>query len=102
MNISERYLDMNAQMLFLGDPVMATRESVGLSRYFSKDTALALLKDFGLEVEGWFYTYGADVSSRESALYNLTKVLRKVFFRPSEGFTARVLGGYSLMVLAGC
>ena len=103
--ISKRFLfhiplDMNAQMVFRKNPILKTRKQVGHLHYFSKDTALATLKDCGLKVEGHFYTCGADAGSHNSLGYRLAKLPRKVAFALQEDFAVRALGGYSLMVFA--
>ena len=92
-------LDMSGQMVLRSKPIMRVRSSVGHLHYFSKDTALASLLDTGFQVQDWFYTpYGIECPSSIKA--RLAKFPRKLLAFISQELTARVLGGYSLLVLA--
>ena len=73
------------------------RDSVGHLHYFSKDTALALLKDCGFQVENHFYTNGAD-GVYAGKMFRLMKFPRKLAFACNPDSAVRFLGGYSLMV----
>jgi len=92
-------LDMNVQMVLRSSPLLGVRNSVGHLHYFSKQTALATLEDAGYRVKGWFYTpNGADrPKSRKARLLQLP---RKACFAFHGELTARILGGYSLMIWA--
>jgi hypothetical protein len=92
-------LDMNVQMVLRSAPQLYVREQVGHLHYFSKDTALATLRDGGYEIVDWVYTpNGIDRPKR--TLAKLAKLPRQLFARISQEYTARVLGGYSLLVYA--
>jgi hypothetical protein len=91
-------LDMNAQMV-ARNAQMTVRHTAGHIHYFSKDTALAILKDCGYEVRSWFYTpSGAD--RPKGAKSKALQIPRRISFSIMPDITARVLGGYSLMVYA--
>ncbi len=92
-------LDMNAQMVLRGTPISRVRQQVGHLHYFTKDTALALLKDCGFEVQDWFFTPNA-VDRPKSWRSRVAKWPRKLAACFGQEWTARVLGGYSLMVTA--
>lgn len=92
-------LDMNAQMVFRGSPIMLVRETVGHLHYFSKDTALATLRDCGYRVGAWFYTPNGS-ERPTSARARCMKLPRRVLFLVDQDLTAKVLGGYSLLVYA--
>ena len=92
-------LDMNAQMVARGEPVSRVRRTVGHLHYFSKETALAGLGECGYRVEAWFFTANG-VERPKSLRARLMKVPRRVCFAVAPEWTARVLGGYSLMVYA--
>jgi hypothetical protein len=92
-------LDLSAQAVLRGTP-MRQRESVGHLHYFTKDTAIAALVDTGYEILDSFYT----PSGIDSAVISLKQLpaswARRAMSLVSSDITARLLGGYSLMVLA--
>jgi cyclopropane fatty-acyl-phospholipid synthase-like methyltransferase len=92
-------LDMNVQMVLRGEPIQRVREQVGHIHYFSKDTALATLNDTGYRVVDWFYTPSA-IDLAKTMKSRIAKIPRQLAARISPEFTARVLGGYSLLVYA--
>jgi hypothetical protein len=92
-------LDLTIRNILLGPRFLNGRYSVGHLHYFTKDTALATLKDTGYEVLDYFYTdhhwepnYGWRVKT--------IKLSKEALFRISQDWTVRILGGYSLLVLA--
>jgi 2-polyprenyl-3-methyl-5-hydroxy-6-metoxy-1,4-benzoquinol methylase len=93
-------LDMTVQTVFRMSPILKIREKVGHIHYFLKDTALAALKDTGYEIIDWFYTPGALDLSGRTFKAKLLKMPRKIGFKINRDLTVRLLGGYSLMVLA--
>lgn len=92
-------LDMSAQMVARGKPITRVRDEVGHLHYFSKDTALATLSDAGYSVQDWFYTPdGIEIPC--SFNQRLLRLPRKIAYAMNPDVTVRVLGGYSLLVLA--
>jgi SAM-dependent methyltransferase len=94
-------LDMNVQGL-LRDKQIYFRNTVGHLHYFSKSSALRTLSDAGYEVKSFFYTA---TSQEGSALKRTTKarflnVIRKSLFNLNPDTVVKLLGGYSIMVLA--
>jgi len=79
---------------------MARRHSVGHIHYFTKETALATLQDTGYKVVDYFYTRGALELSDRGWKADLLKLPRKLSFSLHQDWAARILGGFSLMVLA--
>ncbi len=77
------------------------RSTIGHLHYFTADSALATLKDTGHEIIDCFYTNGAfGVFRQHPTIKKATaNVFRWLLSRFSVPFTARVLGGYSLLVL---
>jgi hypothetical protein len=78
------------------------RYTVGHLHYFTADSAIATLKDTGHEIVDYFYTKAAfgvfkQHPSIKRAVANGPRWLLSKFSLP---FTARVFGGYSLLVLA--
>jgi SAM-dependent methyltransferase len=92
-------LDMCAQMVVRGEPIQRVRDEVGHIHYFSKDSALAALRECGYKIGGSFYTCGAD-GSYSGRLFRMMKIPRKIAFAFDSDLAVRVLGGYSLMAWA--
>jgi hypothetical protein len=76
------------------------RTQVGHIRYFTRETALATLAEAGYEVRDYFYTAATIDLPVKSLKSRLFKLPRKLLFSLSHEWSARVLGGCSLMVLA--
>ena len=92
-------LDMNVQVVARAEPLARVRREVGHLHYFSKETALAALESCGYTIRSWFFTpNGADRPKTPKA--KLLQIPRKLSFRMAPELTARLLGGYSLMVYA--
>lgn len=99
-NVFHIPLDLSVQSVLRGEPLMRKRRNSGHIHYYTKDTALAALKDTGYEVVDYFYTGSyIDLPSR-SLKSGLMKLPRKLLYAMNPDFGVRVLGGYSLMVLA--
>ncbi|HEX8255651.1 MAG TPA: class I SAM-dependent methyltransferase [Thermoanaerobaculia bacterium] len=93
-------LDLSVQSVLRASPIMQTRREVGHIHYFTKETALATLTDAGLEIVDWFYTSGAIDLPAKALRGRLAKLPRAAAFRVAPDLAARVLGGFSVMVLA--
>jgi hypothetical protein len=92
-------LDMSVQYVWRSKPILRQRELVGHLHYFSKETALATLRETGYEIIDWFYTPGAAENPR-SMKARLANAPRRLVSMISPDISARILGGYSLLVLA--
>ena len=73
---------------------------MGHIHHFCKETALATLEDTGYRVIDHFYTSGATDLAGHGWKSNLLKWPRKALYSMDQDAAARLLGGYSLMVLA--
>lgn len=93
-------LDLSVQGLVRAKPLLEARESVGHIHYFYKDTALAVLQESGYDIIDWFYTPGALELTISSLRQRVANGPRKVLYRLHKDLAVRILGGYSLMVLA--
>jgi len=93
-------LDLSALSLIRGRKLVDMRRSVGHIHYFTKDTALALLEDTGYKVIDHFYTSGATELGGLGWKTRLMKGPRQALHAMNPDAAARLLGGYSLMVLA--
>jgi len=93
-------LELSAQMVMRGRPLLEARRSVGHIHHFSKETALAALEDCGYTVIDHFYTSGRTELGGLGWKSQLLKWPRQALFKVNPDAAARVLGGYSLLVLA--
>lgn len=93
-------LDLSVQSVLRATPILQTRHDVGHIHYFTKETALATLTDAGLEVVDWFYTSGAIDLPSKTFRGKFAKVPRALSYRLAPDLAARILGGFSMMVLA--
>jgi hypothetical protein len=93
-------LELSAWMVARGKPLIDQRRSVGHIHHFSKETALATLEDTGYKVLDHFYTSGRTELGGLGWKSQLMKWPREALYRVSPDAAARVLGGYSLLVLA--
>ena len=76
------------------------RESVGHLHFFTAGTALRTLRETGFDVVDWFYTAVELDLPPPAAQQQRLRTLRRIGRRLSPAWTARVLGGFS--VLAYC
>ena len=91
-------LDLSVKSV-LRNELMKKRRNVGHLHYFTSHTALAALKETGYEIIERFYTCTLD-RPRKSLKSKLIKYPNKLLFKISNELATRLLGGYSLMVLA--
>lgn len=93
-------LDISVQTVLRNTPFIFNRSHVGHIHYFNKDMALAALRDTGYEIIDFFYTGTATELPTKTIKSKIAKIPRQLLFAVNQDFTVRVLGGYSLMVLA--
>lgn len=93
-------LELSAQEVLRGAPLLNARRSVGHIHHFSKETALATLQDCGYTVVDHFYTSGRTELGGLGWKSQLLKIPRSALYKMSPDAAARLLGGYSLLVLA--
>ncbi len=87
-------LDLSMLNVVNDSVILKTRETYGHIHYFTRKIALQMLKDLGYEVIDNFYTGPyADFSTTQ-------KLVRKLSFAIHRDLAVRVLGGWSLLVLA--
>jgi hypothetical protein len=92
-------LEITVYNVLRNKPLLETRQS-GHIHYFTKDTALTILKEADYEVVDYFYT-GSSIELPPRYLTNkILNLFRKPFFSVHQDLAVRILGGYSLMVLA--
>jgi len=93
-------LDLSVQSVLRCSPIMRARNSVGHLHYFSKETALATLEHSGYEVVDYFYTRGSLERPKRGWKAGLLRTPRSLLYRANQDLAVRLLGGFSLMVLA--
>jgi hypothetical protein len=93
-------LDLSVQTVLRGSPISAVRERYGHIHYFTKDIALAALQATGYEVIDHFYTAGNLELPNLDWKKRLIKLPRRLFFALHQDLAVRILGGFSLLVLA--
>jgi SAM-dependent methyltransferase len=92
-------LDLSVLSLMIDTP-MANRRSAGHLHYFTTSTALALLTDTGYTVLDSFYPTGGHFLPNKGWRTRLISPLRAAGARIAPGWSAILLGGASIMVLA--
>jgi hypothetical protein len=96
-------LDMVAKSI-AQDRLLGLVEDHGHIHFFTKDIALRILKNVGYEVLDYFFTSPSlDLPTNNGISEirrRLMKLPRKLLFAIDNDLAARILGGYSLMVLA--
>lgn len=95
-------LDLSVLSLLRPRRLLKTRYGVGHLHMFTAELALAVLKDTGYEVVDSFFTAGGlELEKNQRRLRTvLANLPRRVLGKINPRLAARILGGYSLMVLA--
>lgn len=93
-------LDLSVQSLLRAWPIATLRKNVGHLHYFFKDTALATLEDCGYRVIDHTYTASRLELPNQAMSSRFMRLPRRLCFSLAPDLTVRMLGGYSLMVLA--
>ena len=92
-------LDLSVQTVFRKNALLKRRDMYEHIHFFTKETALRALRDCGYEVLDYFYTpRSIDFGMTPGQI--LLKLPRRLLFAVDKDFAARLLGGYSLLVLA--
>jgi hypothetical protein len=90
-------LDLCAQTVLRKNGLIKRRNLYSHLHYFTKETALRTLQDIGYEVLDSFYTPRA-IELGDGLGQKILKLPRKLGFAINRDFTARVLGGFGLLV----
>lgn len=93
-------LDLSVQSVLRAWPIEKLRANVGHLHYFFKDTAIATLKDCGYSVIDYKYTASRLELPNQAFSSTLMRLPRKLLFSINPDLAVRLLGGYSLLVLA--
>lgn len=92
-------LDLSVQAVLRRRGLLTRRDLYGHIQYFTKETALATLKDVGYEVLDYFYTPRC-IDLAKQMIQKIAILPRKICFAIHQDLAVRILGGYSLLVLA--
>jgi hypothetical protein len=93
-------LNLSVQTVLRSTPIIRGRRNFGHIQYFTKETAIASLVDAGYEIVDHFYTEGSTDMRPKSFKSLLAWLPRKIMFGLNKDIAVRLLGGYSLIVLA--
>lgn len=93
-------LDLSVQSLVRVSPILNQRRDLGHIHYFFKDLALRALEDCGYKIVDWRYTASRLELPDQALLSRLMKLPRRLLYALSPDLAVRVVGGYSLLVLA--
>ncbi len=93
-------LDLSVQAIFRVSPIEYSRNKYGHLHHFTKEIALSALMQAGYEIIDCSYTSGSLELSYLGWKTRLLKLPRKILFAVNQDFAARLLGGFSLLVLA--
>lgn len=93
-------LDLHLRTMLSGRSITFLHSTVGHLHYFTKESAMQALRDTGYEIVDYFYIAGANELSKITLKRLIPTALRKMFFPINQDLTHRLLGGYSLLVLA--
>jgi predicted TPR repeat methyltransferase len=93
-------LDLSVQSVLRSWPILELRRNVGHIHSFFKHTALATLEDCGYTVIDHCYTASRLELPNQALSSRVMRIPRRVMFAANADFAVRLLGGYSLLVLA--
>lgn len=92
-------LDLSA-LAVLREAMLEGRESAGHLHYFTRDTALATLRDCGYEIVDHCYTAHFLMHAPQTWAEKLRRAVRRLLYAAAPDFAVRLWGGCSLLVLA--
>lgn len=93
-------LDLSVQGLLRMSPIQAARARLGHLHYFTRETALSTLEETGWRVMEERYTCGSLSLPAKHLRTVVARLPRALGARLAPHLAARILGGYSLLVLA--
>ena len=94
-------LDLSCRNLLKPHTMLFQRNLVGHLHYFSKEMVEWSLKDTGFTIIDWVYSKPAIDTKKASTLKDaLKKVMRSISFAVNKDWSAKMWGGYSMMILA--
>jgi hypothetical protein len=92
-------LDLSTQAVLRRRGLLTRRDLHGHIQCVTKETALATLEDVGCEVLGYFHTPRC-IELAKQTIQKIAILPRQICFAIYQDLAVRILGGYSLLVLA--
>jgi len=92
-------LDIHILSILRNTPIKV-RNKLGHLHYFTKETAIATLIDCGYEIIDSYYTDGALEHHNSKISTKIISIFRKLFYSINKNLAVKILGGYSLIVIA--
>jgi SAM-dependent methyltransferase len=92
-------LDLSVQAVLRKNGLLLRRDHHAHLHYFTKETALRTLTDVGYTIVDYFFTPRC-IELGDLLVQKLVRIPRQLSFAIFPDLTVRVLGGYSLLVLA--
>jgi len=93
-------LDLSCRTILKPHIIKQQRDDVGHIHYYSKEMVLWAMKDTGYQVLDWKYTKPiTDINKSPTFFRGLKKVLRNFSFSINKDLSAKLWGGYSMMLL---
>jgi SAM-dependent methyltransferase len=92
-------LDLSVQAVVRKNGLLRRRDNHAHLHYFTKETALRTLTDVGYSIVDYFFTPRC-IELGDLLVQKMVRIPRQLSFALIPDLTVRVLGGYSLMVLA--
>jgi SAM-dependent methyltransferase len=93
-------LDLSVQSLIRMRPILGLRRNVGHIHYFAKEIAIAALTDCGYKIVDWRYTASRLELPNQALSSRVMATPRRLLYGLNQDLCVRVLGGYSLLVIA--
>jgi SAM-dependent methyltransferase len=93
-------LDVSCRTILKPHVMLQQRQAVGHIHYFSKEMAEWALNDCGFKILDWIYTKPAvDWERSTSIKRTIKKTLRNFSYAINKDLSAKLWGGYSIMIL---
>jgi SAM-dependent methyltransferase len=92
-------LDLSVQAVLRRNGLLLRRDHHAHLHYFTRETALRTLTDVGYTIVDYFYTPRC-IELGDLFIQKMARIPRQLSFALAPDLTVRVLGGYSLLVLA--
>jgi SAM-dependent methyltransferase len=93
-------LELSVVSVLLDTPMTFSRDRLGHVHFFTRDVALGMLRAVGYEILDWKFTAASSQYPRGSWKLRVLERARRVVFPLNQTAAVRILGGYSLLVLA--
>jgi hypothetical protein len=93
-------LDISVLGILFGDGLMRARRQTGHLHFYTRNLALATLREAGFVVRDCQYTDASHTQHARTLKTRIANLPRKVFAALNKDASARVLGGQTLLVLA--